>query len=162
MYSLSYIGVILYEQPDPMSYLSHTRLITVSGMASHNLGWPAKMAYGSSLAKQAGAPPTVDELGRMTQSSSQSKIPAPATLSHWTFAPLTLTKPPVALPVPSMSRRVLKQDAVMESNSNVKLPEFAMPRPLSNRVKLQYAVTSLLLPSKAIPSNAALSMKMSP
>ena len=37
-----------------------------------------------------------------------------------------------------------------------------MPCPLSNRVKLQYAVTSLLIPSKAIPSDQALSMKMSP
>ena len=82
------------------------------------------MAYGSSLAKQAGATPTVDELGRMTQSSLQSKPTTPATLSHWTFAPLTLTKPPVPAKVSSMSRSVLKQDVVMESDSNVKLPEF--------------------------------------
>ena len=61
-----------------------------------------------------------------------------------------------------MSEILLKQDVVMESDSNVKLPEFplvpkAMPSPLSNRVKLQYAVTAKL--SRAIPASAAFSMK---
>ena len=58
------------------------------------------MAYGSSaLAKQAGATPTVDELGRMTQSSLQSKLPASATLSHWTFRPTEPDKTTSALNV---------------------------------------------------------------
>ena len=52
-----------------------------------------------------------------------SKLPAVATLSHWTCAPLSLTKPPV--PVPSMSQA---RDVVMDSDSNVKLPEFVISK----------------------------------
>ena len=65
-----------------------------------------------------------------------------------------------------MSAFVLKQDVVVEPDSNVKLPEAVpskeMPSSLSNRVKLQCAVTAKLPPSKAKPSDAAFSMKMSP
>ena len=76
MYSLLLLYIIVYGCAPESHFQCHRRL-TVSHrrLTNFGMGWAIIMAYDSSLPKQAGANPTVNNLGRMIQSSLQSKVP---------------------------------------------------------------------------------------